>query len=46
MAIFGQDLRVDLIEQLTLHYRLLHGPDFDAALQRFRRLIETDQNFV
>ncbi len=42
MAIFGQDLRVDLIEQLTLRYRLLHSPEFDAALQRFRRLIESE----
>ncbi len=42
MAIFGQDLRVDLIEQLTLRYRLLHGLYFDAALQRFRRLIESE----
>lgn len=42
MAVLGQDLRVDLIEQLTLRYRLLHGPDFDAALHRVRRLIELE----
>ena len=42
MAIFCQDLRVDLIEQLTRRYRLLHGPDFDADLQRVRRLIESE----
>lgn len=44
MAIFGQGLRVDLIEQLTLRYRPLHGLDFDSALQRVRRLIESERN--